>query len=362
MPRKTIRTLAALAVLSLVLWYGTRVASLLLFAYTPLTPAHQPELRKTATVEIQPGQNTQVLARELQNQGLISDAHAFHRLGRTLRYWNKLKVGEYEITSDMTPLRIFEVLDSGISLAVVVTVQEGKNMFQIAELLESKGFGSQKTFVSLFKDPSLIESLRLSDPPPSRLEGYLYPETYHFPRRADPKSIIQTLVNRHKKAIQPEHLQKAQRLGFSYHQWVTLASIIEKETGAPEERPRISSVFHNRLKKKMRLQSDPTTIYGIWEQFNGNLRRKDLQGKTPYNTYAISGLPAGPICNPGEKALQAALLPEKSDYLYFVSKNDGTHHFSSTFQEHDAAVKKFQLDRSAREGKSWRDLSRRNNP
>ena len=140
------------------------------------------------------------------------------------------------------------------------------------------------------------------------------------------------------------------------HDLITLASIIEKETGASFERPTISGVFHNRLKKRMRLQSDPTTIYGIYEKFTGNLRKKHLLQKTPYNTYKIFGLPLGPISNPGLESLKAAITPKKHNYLYFVSKNDGTHKFSRNYKDHLKAVTAFQKNRAARKGKSWRDL------
>ena len=140
-------------------------------------------------------------------------------------------------------------------------------------------------------------------------------------------------------------------------QVVTLASMIEKETGATQERVIISSVFHNRLNKKMRLQSDPTTIYGIWERYSGNLHKSDLLSPTEFNTYTVPALPAGPISNPHPESIRAALYPAETDYIFFVSKNDGTHVFSHTYAEHNQWVKKLQLDPSAREGKSWRDLN-----
>jgi UPF0755 protein len=148
---------------------------------------------------------------------------------------------------------------------------------------------------------------------------------------------------------------RAKELGMTRHQVITLASIIEKETGAPEERPLISSVFHNRLKKRMKLQSDPTTIYGMWERYRGKIHKSDLYVKNEYNTYFVTALPAGPIGNPGKEAIRAALYPSESPFFYFVSHNDGTHEFSRTFQEHNRAVQKFQVDPKAREGKSWRD-------
>ena len=148
------------------------------------------------------------------------------------------------------------------------------------------------------------------------------------------------------------------RAALDLHSIVILASIVEKETGAKQERPTIAGVFHNRLKKRMRLQSDPTTIYGMYENYRGNLRKEHLLKKTPYNTYKISGLPKGPISNPGIKSIEAALSPTNHSYLYFVSKNDGTHIFTKTYKDHLKAVKKWQLTRRNRVGKSWRDLKK----
>jgi UPF0755 protein len=179
------------------------------------------------------------------------------------------------------------------------------------------------------------------------LEGYLFPDTYYFPSGLESKSIITAMVKQFRIAFKPEWQTRAEELGMSVHEVVTLASIIEKETGAPEERPLISSVFHNRLKKGMRLETDPTVIYGI-PDFDGNIKRRHLNTYTPYNTYKIKGLPPGPIASPGAAALEAALYPAQSKYLYFVSKKDGTHQFSATIKEHNAAVRKYQLRKKRR--------------
>jgi len=176
-------------------------------------------------------------------------------------------------------------------------------------------------------------------------EGYLFPDTYYFPKEAGVEKIISTMVERFRAVFVPEWRERAIQLGFTVNQIVTLASIIEKETGTPFERALISSVFHNRLKKKMRLESDPTVIYGI-KDFNGNLTRKDLKTVTPYNTYQIRGLPAGPIANPGRASLEAALYPEDTSFIYFVAKKDSTHHFSTNLKDHNRAVRKYQLGRN----------------
>jgi len=176
------------------------------------------------------------------------------------------------------------------------------------------------------------------------LEGYLFPDTYFFPKDVTVEKIISTMVLRFWSIFSPAWKERAKHYGLTVHQVVTLASIIEKETGAAFERPLISSVFHNRLRKKMRLESDPTVIYGI-KNFDGNLTRKHLKTRTPYNTYAIRGLPVGPIANPGRASLEAALFPEKTSFIYFVSKKDTTHHFSTNLKEHNRAVRKYQLGR-----------------
>jgi UPF0755 protein len=166
------------------------------------------------------------------------------------------------------------------------------------------------------------------------------------------------MVKRFSLAWSANEELRAKELGMTRDEIITLASIVEKETGAPEERPIIAGVFHNRLSKKMRLQSDPTTIYGIWSRYKGNLHKSDLLDPNPYNTYYVPALPAGPISNPGIESIRATLNPSIHHYLYFVSKNDGTHTFTSTYEDHSKAVTQFQLDRRAREGKSWRDLKR----
>lgn len=309
-------------------------------------------------IEVTPGQSPAVLAENLASNGIIRDSKTFIFLGRLTRKWAKIKVGEYRVSAAMTPMEIFAVVTSGISVAYRVTVMEGKNLFQIADILENLKLAKREEIIALCRDQTFIKSLGFTDSNIPTLEGYLFPETYFFNRSMGAKEMLKQMVSRFMANWTEEMESKAKALGFSRHQVVTLASIIEKETGAPEERPLISSVFHNRLKKRMRLQSDPTTIYGIWETFNGNLKRTDLQKATDYNTYRISGLPVGPIANPGREALAAALAPAKSDYLFFVSRNDGTHVFTTTLSDHENAVKRFQLDPSARSGKSWRDLNK----
>ena len=201
------------------------------------------------------------------------------------------------------------------------------------------GWGDRKTFLAMARDEAFAGKLGFNG---KTLEGYLFPETYHFPKHADIKTIITTMARRFKVNFKPEWKIAAKKNGFTIHQVITLASIIEKETGAGEERPLISSVFHNRLKKGMRLESDPTVIYGI-TGYTGNITRKHLNTRTPYNTYKIKGLPPGPIASPGLKSIEAALFPAKTNFLFFVSRKDGTHQFSTNIRDHNRAVRKYQL-------------------
>jgi UPF0755 protein len=254
-------------------------------------------------------------------------------------------------------LDVIKELTEGTPITTKVTIPEGKNLYQIAEILEAKKIVSADEFIKVAKDPTTASSLNI---PFETVEGYLYPETYQFNQKMKPLEVIKTMVrvfNQKTKdldfSINPRNLTKAQ--------CIVLASVVEKETGAGHERPIIAGVFFNRLKKRMRLQSDPTTIYGIWESFNGNLKKKHLLEKTPYNTYKIGGLPKGPISNPGLASIKAVLNPESHSYLYFVSQNDGTHVFSKTYVEHKEAVNQFQKNYKARQGKSWRNLNKSKN-
>lgn len=220
-------------------------------------------------------------------------------------------------------------------------------MEQIADLLDSKGLVNKQQFLSLAQDPALLEQYGIPGP---TLEGYLYPDTYQLARGISPSTAIHTMVERFWMLVRPLK-KRAEDLGMEMEDVITLASIVEKETGLAGERATIASVFLNRLKRRMRLESDPTVIYGL-KNFDGNLTRKDLSKPTPYNTYVIRGLPPGPIANPGLEAIKAVLYPAKTDYLYFVSKNDGSHHFSRTLSEHNRAVRMYQKGGRKRRGKT----------
>lgn len=225
-----------------------------------------------------------------------------------------------------------------------ITIPEGLTRLEIADLFHDLDFLDKKDFLTASDNPALISSL---DTQATNLEGYLFPETYHFPKETGREDIVKTMVSQFHGVFNTEWKKRADELGFSVRKIVTLASLIEEETSIPEERHLISAVFHNRLKIGMKLDCDPTIIYALKLEgrFQDRLRTKDLRYDTPYNTYLYGGLPPGPIANPGKDSLKAALYPAEENYLYFVSKNDGSHHFSRTFREHQNAVNKYQKKR-----------------
>ncbi|HDZ90479.1 MAG TPA: endolytic transglycosylase MltG [Deltaproteobacteria bacterium] len=294
-------------------------------------------LGQERTFVVSQGSSLTVVTSNLEKSGLIRFRPLFLMGARFMGYGGRIKAGEYRLNSRMSPLEILNVLVRGVSIGHPVTIPEGFTIRQIADVLEKKGLANRSRFLALAQDEKVVRRYGL---PGSSLEGYLYPDTYRFERAQTAISIIDRMVRRFFQVIAPLK-GRIEETGMSLQQVVTLASIVEKETGRGDERPVIASVFLNRLKKGMRLESDPTVIYGIVD-FNGNLTRKDLQKAGPYNTYVVKGLPAGPIANPGEESIRAVLFPADTDYLYFVSKNDGSHHFSKTLSEHNRAVRTYQ--------------------
>lgn len=292
-------------------------------------------------VLISPGQDFRAVTRRLADAGLVRQPRKLGFLARLEGFDRRIKAGEYELSAAMPPRTILEILSSGKIRLHRLTIPEGFNVEQVSQAVADAGLASREAFYLAATDPDFT---RLLEIPANTFEGYLFPDTYHFPRDTTPRKIISTMVSRFRKVVVPDWQPQMDKLGVTLHELVTLASIIEKETGAAFERPLISSVFHNRLKKGMRLESDPTVIYGI-QEFDGNLTRKHLRTRTPYNTYRIRGLPPGPIANPGAAALEAALFPAETNYLYFVAKRDQTHYFSSKLSEHNRAVRKYQLGR-----------------
>ncbi|GKS64682.1 aminodeoxychorismate lyase [Nitrospira sp.] len=274
----------------------------------------------------------------LEREELIRSRSAFVRLGKSQEADRKIQPGEYELNGAMPPADILSKLLTGRVLLHTVTIPEGYTVNQIADVLEERQISNRAEFLGLASDKAFMKTLGIAA---ETVEGYLFPDTYRFAKGTPAKDVIRTMVEQLDRVMTEEWQAKAKDMNLTVHQVLTLASVIEKETGSGDERPHISSVFHNRLKKRIPLQSDPTVIYGL-PNFDGNLRKKDLSHASPYNTYRWAGLPPGPIASPGAESIRAALYPATSRHLYFVSRNDGTHHFSTTLMEHNRAVEKYQ--------------------
>lgn len=317
--------------------------------------------------DVNPGQSMNSISEMLEQKHLVKNAKIFSLYARFKGIGGKLKRGEYSLNQTMNAAQILQIITSGKSVARNFTVAEGLNIFDIAELLEKNNYGTKQEALKLFFDREFIKNILGEDL--ESLEGYLFPETYKVTKFDTQKEIITQMVKRFLSVyaeLQPEF--EKFKIAYPQRKWtrnqlITFASIVEKETGAQSERPLVSSVFHNRLDKNMRLQTDPTVIYGASlakGEIIKNITKNDLLTPTRHNTYTNFGLPPTPISNPGREAILAALNPAKTNYLFFVSHNDGTHQFSENLEAHNAAVKTFQLNPKAREGKSWRDLNKKN--
>ena len=303
--------------------------------FSPLTPTSAVQL------QIQPGTGLNKIALDLKEKGVIRSTLVVKLLARWNQQSDQIQAGTYRFSDSATPEEILLRLVKGDVEKVSLTIPEGFTQQQIIDRISKEGFGDRDKLLQLAGDIDFIHSLKIEA---TSLEGYLFPETYLFAPGIDEKTILTMMVTQLLNNLSPELKEKAKKQKMTLQQWVTLASIIEKETGIVEEMPLISSVFHNRLKRKIPLQTDPTVIYGI-KNFNGNLTRKDLKTPTPYNTYMIRGLPPGPIASPGSAALKAAVTPAQTKYLYFVATGDGGHRFSKTLKEHNIAVKEYLAQR-----------------
>lgn len=293
---------------------------------------------------VESGDSLRRIASRLEAAGLVRDARAVVWLARLRGLAQSLHAGEYRLSAASTPEQILEQIAAGRVATYAVVVPEGFTAAQIAGRLAEAGLAEASEFEAVANDPEFAAELGL---PADRLEGYLFPETYRLPRGRTARSIAREMVEQFQR-IWIELAPGAESRGLGMHEVVTLASIVEKETGAVEERPLIASVFANRLALGMRIESDPTVIYGI-PDFDGNLRRRDLEDDdNPYNTYRIPALPPGPIASPGRAALVAVVEPAESRYLYFVSRNDGTHVFSKSYREHVNAVNQYQRRRRSK--------------
>lgn len=294
---------------------------------------------KDTLIMVMPRQKLKTTSEILNQYRIIRKPLYFYIYARVTGYGMRIKAGEYLLSASMTPRQILDMLAAGRVYLHKITIPEGYNLKEIADVFAESGLMEKSLFLKAAKNFKLDNSLKTET---DSLEGYLFPDTYFFPKGVSAEKIITTMTNQFQQVFTPEMIQQAHKEGLSLHQAVTLASIIEKETSSDSERPIVSSVYHNRLKRGMRLESDPTVIYGI-ENFDGDITRKHLSTPTPYNTYTRHGLPPGPIASPGAKSLMAAVYPAQTDYLFFVSRKDKTHKFSRTFGEHSDAVRKYQL-------------------
>ena len=328
------------------LFVGGALASGILYYYvfywTPADGSYPVEVR------VEQGDSLATVVRKLRDQRLIANGFLFSLWARLNGLEKKIHQGLYRFETRVPPREILDRLVTGRGIFQTITIPEGLAIKEIAELLDKMQIANKYKFIEEAANPTLLATLGLSE---KGLEGYLFPSTYHFTPATSEKDIISAMVEQFRKISMPLLNQRDDTSSLSSHEILTLASIIEKETGVDSERPLVSAVFHNRLKRLMPLQSDPTVIYGI-KEFNGNLTRKNLQDSSPYNTYRITALPPGPICNPGLSSIRAALQPAQVPYLYFVSKNDGTHLFSATIEAHNQAVKLYQPARELAAGRS----------
>ena len=299
----------------------------------PIGGPIQPQL-----VDIPPGTPFTQISRILHENHLIRSEGFFTLLGRVQRVDRKMIPGEYELHAGMRPTELLKKLVKGEVYQHALTIPEGYNVVQIANILDQKNLARKQDILRLNRDQAFIHGLNVQA---STLEGYLFPDTYQFSRYTSPESIIRTFVNRFHEIVTPELKDRASTMGMTLQEMLTLASVVEKETGLAAERPLVSGVFHNRLNRGIPLQSDPTVIYAL-EFFDGNIRKADLSVNSPYNTYKVRGLPPGPIANPGLAAIHAAIYPTQTDFIYFVARNDGSHQFSVTLADHNKAVDKYQ--------------------
>ena len=293
-------------------------------------------------VDIPSGVGTKAIGDRLVAAGVIPDELTFRVALWLSGRARVLKAGEYRFDRPMTPLDVLAKIARGEVYVITVTFPEGLTIAEMSKIFETHLLGSAASFVDASADVSPIRAI---DPMARDLEGYLFPETYAVPRKTDAPKLVRLMIDRFDRVLTPDLRHAAAARGWSIRQLVTLASIVEKETGRPEERPMVAAVYDNRLRAGMPLQCDPTVIFALQRggTYTGNLRRDDLAIDSPYNTYRYAGLPPGPIAAPGEASLEAAVHPADVEYRYFVSRNDGTHEFARTLDEHNRNVQKYQV-------------------
>jgi len=287
-------------------------------------------------VDVPHGASRRTVARLLANQGVVRSRLIFEALSRW-RSRNTLQAGEYFFDHPVTSLQVFETIASGRVYVRELTVPEGFSMFDIADLVQREDFTTRENFLAAARNPALIRDLVPGAP---SLEGFLFPATYEFPRHPTGEQMVGAMVAHFRQEWMEISAQQPNRSGLSLEQVVTLASLVERETPKPEERPVVAGVFVNRLRHRVPMQCDPTVVYALElaGDYSGRLEAANLPFDSPYNTYRHTGLPPGPIANPGNASLKAALDPPETDYLYFVANTEGGHFFSRTLAEHNHNV------------------------
>jgi UPF0755 protein len=305
-------------------------------AYVRLAPPGPPT---SVEIRVERGEPVSSIVGKLKEKAVISNERLFVFWSRLLAVERKIHWGRYVFDLPLAPREVLDQMVLGRGVFRRVTVPEGLTVSEVATLLDATGIARRDRLLSEARKPELLSRLGLEG---RGIEGYLFPDTYYFTPHTTEREVLNAMTEQFRRNLTPPMWERLRELGWSLHESVTLASLIEKETGNEAERPLVSAVFHNRLKRKIPLQSDPSVIYGI-KRFSGRLSRRDLQSPSPYNTYRIQGLPPAPICNPGLASLRAALNPADAPYLYFVSKNDGSHLFSVTLEEHNRAVEHYQI-------------------
>jgi UPF0755 protein len=333
---KFIKRLIVWSILAAILMVAILVFQLLRFQHGNIALPQQPTI-----FLIKSGSNIKSIAQDLSMQKIIDDPWLFILLAKVKGVETRVRAGEYEIKVEMTPEELLEKFIQGSAIQYSLTVIEGWSFRQMLAAI-----ANDPVIEYTLGDKTDEEIMGLLGYPDQHPEGLFFPDTYRFPKGTSDVDFLRRAYQVMQKHLTREWNQRASGLPLaSSYDALILASIIEKETGAGFERPLISGVFIQRLKKNMRLQTDPTIIYGLGENFDGDIRFRDLKKDTPYNTYLHAGLTPTPIALPGLEAIRAALHPTKTEALYFVSKGDGTHHFSATLEEHNAAVKRYQLNR-----------------
>lgn len=299
-----------------------------IFIITPSVPP------RPLMIEIKPGTSALAISRTLEDQKIITSATMFMATAVITGKVTRLQAGTYVFEGKHYPLDIILILFKGRTLRYRITIPEGSTVYDVGAIVAETGLLSKQDFIESAQNPEITEFFGIDSP---SMEGFLYPDTYYLAPHMTSLEIMAKMVNRFHELCPQDFEERATEMGMSLPEVITLASIIQKEAVSPKEKPVISSVFHNRLKYHMPLQSDPTAVYGI-DGFRRKILPEDIRKSTPYNTYKYPGLPPGPICNPDINSIRAALWPARTNYMFFVSKGNGYHHFSRTYEEHSKAI------------------------